>query len=130
MKKFFSFAVMALAMVFMVSCGAGSSSSYKKGDPEPKIDQEAGTVNGKKYDNQTEACWKVELKAKATYMGITASADETSYVWGTEFLVVSTMEETMWAAAQAGRYASASYSYSKTNDKDYESCTSHNNNED
>ena len=122
MKKFFSMVVMALVMVFMVSCGAGSSSAYKKGDPQPKIDAEAGTVNGKKYDNKTEACWQFNIKATVKVLGVKSSVDEVDYYWGTEFEVVATMEQTMWAAAQAGTWATASYTYSKTTDT-YEQCT-------
>ena len=123
MKKFLYVAVMALTMGFFASC-SGSSSAYTKGGPEPTIDTEAGTVNGKVYDNQTAKCWKIT--ESYTYMGFRASEDV--WMWGTEFLVVSTCEETMWSMAQLG-YGSASYSYVVTTDADYNACNAHNSEE-
>ena len=35
MKKFLSFALVALTALVMSSCGAGGSSNYKQGDPMP-----------------------------------------------------------------------------------------------
>ena len=51
MKKFFSFAVVALAALMMTACGVGGSRQYKQGDPAPKIDTDNATVNGRHYDN-------------------------------------------------------------------------------
>ena len=127
MKKFLYVAIMALTMGFLASC-SGSSSKYTQGGPQPSIDTDKSTVNGVVYDNKIEKCWKVTIHATATYMGVTATTDETTYEWCTEFELVAVYEEAMWTMAQAGRYASASYSYVATADKDYDSCINHNNN--
>ena len=126
MKKFLYVAIMALTMGLLASC-SGSSSKYTQGGPEPSIDTEKSTVNGVSYDNKTEKCWKVTTHVSASVMGVTATSDEVTYDWCTEFELVATYEYAMWTTAQAGRYANASYSYVATGDKDYESCSSHNN---
>ncbi len=121
MKKFLCGALIALTAIFMASCkSGGSSSAYSKGGERPKIDIEAGTVNGKAYDNKTEYCWEVTMSGSTKG----ASATETSYTWGTEFAVVAGMETAMYQAAQYG--ASASYSYKKNSAKDYDSCVDQN----
>ena len=132
MKKVLYAAMMALVMVFMASCnnGAGGSSQYTQGGKEPAIDNEAGTVNGKAYDTKTSCCWEITEHVTVSVAGITSSADETYYMWGTEFEIVSIMEESMWSVAQSGKYGSASYSYKKANASDYESCDALNNNDD
>ena len=127
MRKFFQLAVMALAVGFFSSCGMGGSSSYKQGDAAPKIDADNCTVNGIRYDNQTERCWKVTSTVKVSVLGIEAQAkDNVVYVWETQFALVAEMEMAMWTAAQAGSAASASYSYTATTDKDSESCLNRN----
>lgn len=120
MKKFFAMAVMALTVAFMASCGAGNSGKYTQGGPEPQIDYNAGTVNGKAYDNRTDCCWKLTT---SYYYIVNVSASE--YVWGTEFAVVAAGELTMYEFAQLG-YGNASYSYSVTSDQTYEACDKHN----
>ena len=129
MKKILSVALMAMTMVFMASCG-GNSGKYKYGDPEPKIDTEKGTVNGKAYDNKTEACWEVTTSISGASALSAASTGSTVYVWATEFGVVSLEEYAMWETAQINGALSAkvtaSYTYRKTGDKDYESCIGRN----
>lgn len=121
MKKFLCGALIALTAIFMASCkSGGGSSAYSKGGEAPKIDYEAGTVNGKAYDNKNEACWEVSMSVSSK--GV--SGTTTSYSWTTEFGVVAGMETAMYEAAQVG--ASASYSYSKNSAKDYDSCVNQN----
>ncbi|MBR5677683.1 MAG: hypothetical protein IKX20_06060 [Paludibacteraceae bacterium] len=127
MKKIFSVALMAVTMFFMASCGAGSSSSYEQGDPMPSINASEGTVNGHHYDTDTECCWKVTFNYKVKSSDSQTKGSETMWLWTTEFGLVSTQELAMWTAAQTGKYASCSYSYVKTTDKDYEACDKHNN---
>ena len=122
MKKFLFGALLAVTTMFMASCAAGGgSSNYTQGGEEPKIDAQAGTVNGKAYDNTTECCWEITMTEKI--MGISAS--ETFYTWATEWAVVASMEMEMYEIAQAG-YGSASYKYSKNSAKDYDSCLEQN----
>ena len=125
MKKFLLGALLAVTTMFMASCAGGGSSNYKQGDPQPAIDAEAGTVNGKTYDNTTEYCWKVSMTEKV--MGY--SFTETAYAWGTEWAIVASFEMEMWSIAQEG-YGSATYSYSKDSAKDYESCVGQNQDDD
>lgn len=121
MKKFLCGALIALTAIFMASCkSGGSSSDYTKGGERPKIDIEAGTVNGKAYDNKNEYCWEITMSGSTKG----SSASQTRYDWGTEFAVVAGMETAMYEAAQYG--ASASYSYSKNSAKDYDSCIDQN----
>lgn len=129
MKKFLMGALVVLTTLFMASCKSGGSSNYTMGGPEPTINTEAGTVNGKSYDNKTEYCWEVTETVSASYGGATAKETETFYSWSTEFELVALMEEAMWSAAQTG-YTSASYSYKKANANDYESCKALDKNED
>lgn len=126
MKKFFAVAMMAITMVFMASCGVGSSSMYEQGDPMPKINASEGTVNGHHYDTKNECCWKVTFNYKVKSNDSKTTGSETTWVWSTEFALVSTEEMAMWTAAQTGKWASCSYSYVRTTDKDYESCNNHN----
>lgn len=100
----------------------GGGYGYKEGDPTPTINEENATVNGVHYDNITEKCWEVTFNYNAN----NEKKSETSYIWGTEFYVVSTIELTMWVAAQAG-YDYTSYSYVETLwFHDYDSCEAHN----
>lgn len=129
MKKFFAFAFMALTMVFMASCGMGSSNHYKAGDDAPKIDSEKATVNGRHYDNKTEKCWKVTSSGTVSALGITVEAkDKVVYVWETEFELVAEMETAMWTAAQTDGAAKASYKYVVVSAKDSEACLNKNGN--
>ena len=131
MKKFLFGALLAVTTMFMASCAAGGgSSAYTKGGEEPKIDAQAGTVNGKTYDNKTEACWEITMTGKASYGGFSASYDETMYMWGTEFYVVAAMEQSMWSIAQSGEYTSASYTYKKNSAKNEDACEAQNEDED
>ena len=123
-------ALVVLTTLFMASCKSGGSSAYTQGGEKPKIDTEAGTVNGHSYNNTDEYCWEVTITAKASYGGASYTDTETTYMWGTEFNLVATMEESMWSIAQSGSYASASYSYKKASAKDYESCDALNKDED
>lgn len=125
MKKFFYIALMALTVGMFASCSgsAGSSSMYSDGK-KPEIDYEKGTINGKTYDNETYACWKVTVKSSS--MGFSYSEDV--YMWGTEWLLVAAYEESMAEIAkEAEGLVKASYSYSKA-DKytDSESCLENN----
>ena len=105
MKKFFYLAVVALATVF-ASCSGNGSSDYYKNGKEPEIDFDKATVNGVKYDNETEKCWVYTIET--TTLGIKASAD--TYTWGTEFALVASNEEAMYLVAKAG-VSKAKYSY-------------------
>lgn len=118
--------MMILAMFFMASCGAGGSSHYEQGGPAPSINTENGTINGHFYDMKTPHCWKVTFNYTVKVLGATTNGSNVSYQWGTEFDVVSEQETAMWTAAQTGTYASSSYSYIRTSDKDYDSCLKHN----
>ena len=121
MKKFLCGALIALTAIFMASCkSGGGSSAYTKGGEAPKIDYEAGTVNGKAYDNKEEACWEVSMSVSSK--GV--SGKTTSYSWATEFAIVAMGEQSMYEYAQMG--VDASYSYSKDSAKDYEACDKQN----
>ncbi len=65
MKKFLLGALVAVTTLFMASCKDGGTSNYSVGGPEPTIDYEAGTVNGKTFDNKTECCWEITTTEKA-----------------------------------------------------------------
>ena len=125
MKKFLLGALVAVTTLFMASCAGGGSSNYKQGGEKPAIDMEAGTVNGKTYDNTTECCWKISLTEKVMGYSFTT----TEYAWGTEWAVVASMEMEMYEFAQGG-VGSATYSYSKDSAKDYESCVGQNQDDD
>ena len=126
MKKFLLGALVAVTTMFMASCSlGGGSSNYSQGGDKPVIDRQAGTVNGKAYDNTTECCWKITLTEKI--MGVSVSTD--TYGWSTEFLVVASMEMEMWEIAQEG-IGSASYSYTKDSAKDAETCLEQNKDDD
>ena len=127
MKKFLSAALVALTTVFMASCGVGSSSEYKQGDPMPSINPSEGTVNGRHYDTETEHCWKITINYKVKSDDSSTKGSETMFVWGTEFAIVSAQETAMWTAAQAGKYASASYGYVRTSEDNYNDCMDRNN---
>ena len=124
MKKFFAFAFLAMTMAIMSSCmGGGNSNRYTAGGDMPQIDTDKCTVNGRHYDNKKEKCWKVTTSGKVSVIGISVEAkDKVSYSWTTEFELVCGLEEAMWAAAQVGEAASASYSYVAVSAKDSESC--------
>ena len=126
MKKFLSIALVAMTVVFMTGCGIGSSSEYKQGDAMPKIDNSKSTVNGRHYDNDTQKCWKVSTSLTIKTSDSQTTKKATTYVWGTEFYLVSMMEMEMWTVAQTGQYGSAKYGYIVTSDKDSESCLDHN----
>ena len=130
MKKFLFAALTALTMVFMSSCGQGSSSEYTQGGPAPSIDAKAGTVNGRTYNNTDYKCWIVSYSFEylAVLSGSSTKTTETKYIWGTEFDIVSAAETTMYATAQSGTLAKGSYSYLvfaplDGTQLDYDSCT-------
>ena len=128
MKKFFYVALMALSVAIMTGCSGSivANNPYKAGDPQPSIDPNAGTVNGKSYDNTTEKCW-VEVISSTAY-GYTEK--EETYMWATEFEMEASYQMFLWEMAQAGGYVagvSASCSYSAAPQyKDYESCIANN----
>ena len=95
MKKFFYVALMALTVGLMSSCGGaqGSSDFYKDGK-EPEINYNDGTVNGVKYNDTDNKCWKYSITT--TVAGFSATAD--TYIWGTEFAIVSACEMAMYVA--------------------------------
>ena len=127
MKKFFYVALLALTVGFMTGCTSIiANNPYKAGDPEPTIDYNAGTINGKSYDNTTAKCW-VEI-TKTTAYGYTDT--EETYIWYTEFEMEASYQMLLWEMAQVGGVAgvSASYSYSAAPQyKDSESCLENNN---
>ncbi|MBO4689303.1 MAG: hypothetical protein J5621_00345 [Paludibacteraceae bacterium] len=94
MKKFFYVALMALTVAF-TSCGgkAGSSDFYNNGK-EPEINYEEATVNGVKYNDTDNKCWKYTITT--TVAGFSGTAD--TYVWGTEFAIVAACEWAMYTA--------------------------------
>lgn len=117
MKKFIYVAMVAVA-AFMVSCtktdGFGNSEYYKNHSLDINI--EAGTVNGKAYDNTTAKCWKIETKAKV--MGIATVV--TTYEWGTQFTVVAANET---AIAALSGISKSTYTMTEASEyDDYEKC--------
>lgn len=82
--------------------------------PYPEIDFEAGTVNGKHYDNSIEKCW--EVTSEMTVYGTISTT--TTYEWGTEFSVVSTYEY-MRSYYQTYKF---SYTYKTADPTDEDSC--------
>ena len=123
MKKLLYVAIMALTVGLMASCaGKSGGSDYYKGGKTPDIDVNKSTVNGVKYDNETEKCWKYTIKT--TTLGITVSSD--TYEWATEFVMVAANEEAMYLVAQSG-VSKASYSYVEAPSyKDSEACLENN----
>lgn len=127
MKKFLSFALVALTALVMSGCGAGGSSNYKQGDPMPSIDSQKGTVNGRKYNNKDTHCYKLTYTYSVKSNGSESKVTDVTYDWTTEFDLVSGQEMLMWTAAQTGTAFKGSYSYIITTDSDYDSCVDHNN---
>ena len=85
------------------------------------IDTEAGTVNGKQYDNKTQGCWKVTTKSTYTDRVVT----EVEYRWDTEFGLVAAYEVSAYASSQAG--IPVTYECVKAPEfKDSESCLANN----
>ncbi|MBO4690690.1 MAG: hypothetical protein J5621_07425 [Paludibacteraceae bacterium] len=122
MKKFIYVAMVAVAAL-MVSCKAGEGTSDYYKTHKFTFDLEAGTVNGKAYDNETEKCWKVTNTE--TTLGIKTTTE--SYTWNTEYGVVFSNEFALDAAAATG-IMKASYKYEEAPDyKDSESCLANNN---
>jgi len=123
MKKLLYVAIMALTVGLMASCaGKSGSSDYYKNGKTPDINVNENTVNGVKYDNTNEKCWKFTINT--TTMGITVGADE--YTWATEFVMVAACEESMYLIAQSG-VSKASYSYVEAPSyKDSEACLENN----
>ena len=117
MKKFFYLAVIALATVFASCAGEGTSDYYK--NHKLNIDWDKCEVNGHKYDNEKEQCWKVE--SKSTVLGATVTTE--TYEWETEFVLVASWETAMAGVAGVGK---SSYSYIATTDKDSDACLAHN----
>jgi hypothetical protein len=95
---------------------SGDRHHYAEGE-EPEIDYEAGTVNGKKYDNTTERCWEVT----ATIDGKT----DIWYDWMTEFDVRRHIEESY--AYYDHEQMSATFTYKRASAGDAESCHALNN---
>ena len=126
MKKLVSFALVALTALMMSSCGMGGSSNYKQGDPQPSINRDNGTINGRTYNTKDEHCYKLTYTYVIKVMGAETKFTEVTYSWTTEFDLVATQEMAMWTAAQTGTAASGSYTYIITTDKDYDACDSHN----
>lgn len=123
MKKFFYVALMALTVGFFASCGNNNgmgTSDFYKGGKEVEINYNEGTVNGTKYNNTDDKCWKVTATQKLI---VTVTVDE--YVWGTEFDAVAFGEALMWTYAQTG--IKASYKYAPAPSfKDSEACLENN----
>lgn len=93
MKKFLVMAILALSMVF-TSCGISGGGI----DNAPQCDDQAGTINGKAYDNVTYKCWKVDIWQKSDGSDPDDKKDysETTYEWSTEYEVRKTWE--LWKA--------------------------------
>ncbi len=118
MKKLLYVAMMALTVGLMASCaGKQGSSDYYKNGKEPVINFDEGTVNGVKYDAETNKCWKFTVTT--TTLGIAVSKDD--YTWGTEWAMVAACEETMYIVAQTG-VSKAKYSYVEVPGKDQNAC--------
>lgn len=94
----------------------GASNYYSHGR-EPEIDLDKGTVNGKKYNNETERCWMYTIKV--TTNGTTTTSID--YLWGTELNVVAALEESMYIVARTG-ISRALYTYQDYPDKDEDAC--------
>lgn len=112
----------ALGFSCFLSCAKYGSPYYYHG--ELVIDEEAGTVNGRHYDNETKDCWKVTTKT--VYPDNPDSTiTETGYYWDTEFGIVVAFETTMYSSSQAGYRTT--YQYSRASEfKDSESCLANN----
>ena len=97
---------------------ASRTSDYYKDGREPEIDYEKATVNGVKYDNETNKCWKYTITT--TVLGISASSED--YSWGTEFAMVCACELCMYQAAQTS-VTKAKYSYVEVPNTDENKCS-------
>lgn len=118
MKKFIYVAVMALVTVAFTACKSGyNGSEYYKDGKEVVVDYDKCTINGVKYDDQTEKCWMWTLKEKSS--GTTLSFDY--YVWCTQFELVLTCEHEMYACSKSGRVAEYAFIESPSH-KDANSC--------
>lgn len=133
MKKLLYVALMALTVGLMASCaGKSGGSDYYKDGKTPVIDEKNCTVNGTKYDNEKEKCWKVIVKGTGRFdfgfamVDLKQDQSEEGYVWGTQFEMVAGCETLMYTAAKTG--TKASYSFSEASAyKDSESCLKNNN---
>ena len=93
MKKLFYLAIMAITLGVFTSCGPSASVG-----PEPEIDEENATIDGKKYDNLTSYCWYFEGKYTEKCTGESAESDtDTKYFWGTEFFANKYKAEWDWS---------------------------------
>ncbi len=123
MKKFIYIAIMAVAVVF-ASCQkeeVGNSNYYKTHDIV--IDWEAGTINGKAYDNTVEKCWKLDVTQ--SYI-VTVTVQE--YCWGTELYARTVGEGIMYTYGKTG--IKATYKMAAAPEfKDSESCLANNDEE-
>lgn len=125
MKKILYVALMAVIVAFMSGCH--QSSGYYKVN-KLKIDTEKHTVNGKKYDFETEKCWKVTIietipsgQGGRKNQMHTRSTTKYEFIWGTEFDMVIQCEQEMLETCQIA--LKAKYRYEEASDYDtYEKC--------
>lgn len=116
-KKILYVAVMALTMVFWVSCSNNPRVEMKYADGDwPDVADIQGYVNGKKYDRETRKCWEVTISAEHPDQG---TITETYYEWSTEFSVVRAYEEYVARCNHNGWPAGFTY---KATDDSYEEC--------
>lgn len=112
MKKFLGMAILALSMV-LASCGVSGGGV----DNAPVCDDQAGTINGRAYDNETYKCWQINWWQKTVYsMSPEDNTDESDveYDWGTEYQVRKTWEN--WKAAANVTATAYGYSVRSTGD--------------
>lgn len=101
MKKYFYVAIMALTLGMFASC---TGTSIGK---EPVCDDEAGTINGKAYNNTDYACYKITEDATETCTGEEPETLHDQYLdWCTEYQAQKTKAyfeyENNWSAYAYG----------------------------
>lgn len=80
MKKYFYVAIMALTLGMFASCTGVYTPT------EPVCDDQAGTINGKAYNNTDYACYKITETATSQCTGEEAEYEEYVYLdWCTEY---------------------------------------------
>jgi len=81
MKKFLVMAIVALSMVF-TSCGVTGLNNI------PVCDDQAGTINGRAYDNETYKCWKIEWWSTEIEAGEEpVNSSDIEYAWATTYQI-------------------------------------------
>ncbi len=119
MKKFLVMAIVALSMVF-TSCGVTGMNNI------PECDDQAGTINGRAYDNVTPKCWKIEWWSTEIEVGEEpVNSSDIVYEWATTYEIYKTwMNWKAFANLNVAGYTnnSGDYKLTEVQDRTDETC--------